>query len=102
MTALTLAVAPLGLGAALGVSGPHNSLGGWGASEDTVGEGSLVGQVWSSGEGIVGAATNDLGVGLRDVSVVEAGGQSAELGFLASGASASFRLGPPHRNIIAR
>jgi len=77
------------------VKGGDNSLGGWAESQDIDVTGTVDGESWQAGGEMVGWVKNDLGVPLKDAYVVEAYVESSDLGALAPGASASFRLPIP-------
>lgn len=78
-----------GAGLRVGVRGPANSLGGWGASGTAHLAGTVAARLAQSNGSLVGKVTDDLGVGLADTEVVSQAGLEAEaLGDLAPGASA--------------
>ena len=80
----------------LSVGGPHNSLGGWAASEDASLHGSVEASAQESAGTLRGRVTNRLGVDLNDVFVVD-GAVEADIGALGPGRSARFSLAAPSK-----
>jgi hypothetical protein len=80
----------------LTVSGPNNSLGGWATSEEVSVRGTVEASTRTTGQGVSGRVTNNLGAQLTSVYVVSSTGQvSQPIGTLRPGSSASFNLPAP-------